>query len=160
MKKKTKIIICIVIFVMILSIGSAYCILKGAGDKHALSLDEFKQIAEEKGYLYEDATTDSIDRYGKMGIVTLGEEMYVGLYELKNENDSQGIFLISKNDIQKEKQGKSSETNISTEHYEKYTLNSRTLYWVCIRVDNTILTSTVSESNRDILDNFIKEIGY
>jgi len=160
MKKKTKIIIGAVLFIMAVLVGSTYFVIKSFNDKEPISLEEFRQIAETNGYEYEEDTSEAVRRFGELGIIGLDEEVYASLTVLNYERDSIGIYSVTKNSMEEEKTNNSSETSITTEHYEKYTLVSKGIYNVCIRVGNTILTLTGPETKREVIDDFIKSIGY
>ena len=153
--KKRNILLGIICFVFL-------SILTGFGNKTAINTAQFKSIAENKGYTITDATSQYA-QYGYINeatIATNNNEWQAEFYVLSDEGNATSMYNTNLEIFASYKGNSSSESSSSASNYTSYSLTSSGYYMHLCRIDNTLLYVKVSETYKDIVKDFIKELGY
>lgn len=162
MDKKTIIIIIAIVSVLLITLVIGLFALLGK-TKNPITAEEFKSKMEEKEYITGDAT-QQYDEYGyvkKVYIAASKDRTYqIEFYVLEDNDYATSFYNTSKNIFENSKGSVFSRTNVNLKNSSKYTLSANGEYKVVSKIDNTVIYVDTEDTNRDIIKEILKELGY
>lgn len=160
-KKKTFIIIGIVITVIIVLIAVVFLFLNKA--KKSISVTDFKNKMEAKNYIVEDLSSE-FNGYENINSVYIAvssdNDKQFEFATMNSESDAESLFNENKDLLQSEKTDSAIETSENGKNYDKYDLITDDNYIVVSRIDNTMIYVDTSSENKEIIQLILKELGY
>ena len=154
MKKK---IISISLICMLLLLS-----LTGCTKKTAITTENFKSIAQSHNY----SITNAKSQYSAYNYITeatiagINNQWQVEFFVLESEADAKSMFETNKTIFQNSKGSVSTEKSTNLGNHSLYSLTSNGFYMYLSRIDNTLLYVKVSETYKDTIKDFIKELKY
>lgn len=159
--KKTIIIVIVVILIIALIIGGTVFML--TRPKKAVLAEEFKTLAEEKGYIVSDTKSqfESYEYIKTAQVAVSGDYTYlIEFYTLSDEENSNSFYNKNKSTFEALKQENSIQTETNGKNYETYSLKSGGKYMYIARVNDTILYINVNEAVEENVKELVKKLGY
>lgn len=146
----------LVFMTIILTLSLAAC-----QSKEPVTADIFKEKAEGLGYTVIDITDQYADSPHILKILGCEDgSVYVEFLELVSKDSAVAVFNGDKIETEAYKGNGSSESSVSTDSYQKYTLKTSEKYYLLERVGATLICAYSDKSESEKLDNIIKELGY
>lgn len=131
--------------------------------KTAITADDFKSLATEKGLQYSDATAQFSD-YGFIDEVTIAHpediSYQIEFYVFSDTSNAQSFFAENKGNFEAVKGSSYSENSASGQNYSSYKLNTADKYMFVEYVANTAVFVNTDKENKSAIDEFIKAIKY
>lgn len=88
------------------------------------------------------------------------ENMHVEFFQIENKDKATGVFNSNKQIIESYKGSMSRTSSFSTSNFQKYSLTTNDTYYICERVENTVIYAEALASQANALDDFLASIGY
>lgn len=149
---------------VILGIVSAFLLLliTGCGSKNAISSAKFMSVADD----YDCSITDVINQFEQYGtiseayVATNTNDWQVEFYVLNSEDSAISMFNTNKTIFESYKSGKQVETSTNMNNYATYSLTTNGHYMYLSYVDNTLVYVRVNDTYKDVVKEFIDDLGY
>lgn len=134
-------------------------LLSGCGkEKVALSKEEFAEKLGEQGFIVSDVTTQ-IEDENITFVASASNNLYqIEVYVFKDDNYAKEAYKTNKESFVNLTNEKGKEK--TNDNYEKYTQSLSDTYNMVVRLDNTLVYSSVNKEYKKSLDKVIKNIGY
>ena len=154
MKRLHKITV-IVMMVMML-VGLTAC-----SKKTAISVEEFNDTLESKGYTIEDATgqlaPDSITAIS----LALSDNYQIEFYEFVDDRTATAVFQENKIIFERAADsGASAEITKNLMNYNYYSASTSSTFYMLAKIDNTMLYVEADVAYKDEIVEIVKELGY
>ncbi|MGN0430917.1 MAG: hypothetical protein ACI4EQ_01005 [Lachnospiraceae bacterium] len=154
MKKLNKVIA--MAMMMILLAGLTAC-----GNRTAVSVSEFNNVLEDKGYIIEDATGQIAPESITAISLAVGDDYQIEFYEFKNNAAATAVFNENKNIFESYASGgASAEITKNIMNYSYYSVTSSGTYYMLAKIDNTMLYAVADSEYKDEIVEIVKELGY
>ena len=149
----------VLLAIMILVLSATTLTGCGAG-KEPITSEEFKE------YFSDDYTTtevsDDFDDSIKVVLNATSDDIIIEYFEF-TDNDSATYFfnqIVNEYEIEKEYLNVRANTKTNTNNYGSYKLTTDSRYLAVVRVENTVIGSSVSKEFKDEVKDIIKDLGY
>lgn len=131
-------------------------------EKVAMTVEDFRDIMEEKGFVLYDVTYQFAEHSDQVKKVYVAKksDYQIEFYELSSDEDAIQIYNINRNNFETESSNSSIATYKNIANYATYALTSNGSYKYISRIDNTMIYSNVEETYKDTIKTLMKEIGY
>lgn len=126
--------------------------------KKAMTGDEFKSVAESKGFTVNSDTAPALDKATK-SFVAAKDNTSVYFWEFANAEDAQTAYDTLFN----QSQGSDDEAPgavLEGSNFKKYTFESVEDYSLLSRVDNTLILGACDLDEKETLKSVTEELGY
>lgn len=147
---------------MFLMLAMMLAMFTGCGKK-AVTTDDFKALAGEKGLSCTDALEQFV-AYAYIKEVTIAApsdlSYQIEFYVLSDESYAQSFFENNQINFDMNKGEVYTDSSKSGKGYARYSLNSNGRYMFVEYIGNTVLYVNTDESNQSTVDAFIKELKY
>jgi len=156
MKRLKKILLGFVFFAILFSIT-------GCEDKKSITVLEFQEKAQEKGYIVQDVKSQfaNIDYILNAYIAGKSDYTYqIEFYELDTVENAIEFYQNNKKIFEDSKASTSSSSSVSLKNYSKYSLTTDGKYKVISRIDNTVIYLNVEQQYKNEVKDFLDSIGY
>lgn len=137
--------------------------LTGCGNKTAITSDDFKSKMESSGYTVQEATNQMSDYdYIKQVYIAISSDStyQIEFYELSDNDYASSFFNNNKKTFEDSKSSGSTETSVSVDNNEKYTLTTNGKFKVVSRIDNTVIYLNVDDNYKSSVKDVLKNLGY
>lgn len=137
--------------------------LTGCGNKIAITSDDFKSKMESSGYTVQEATNQMSDYdYIKQVYIAISSDStyQIEFYELSDNDYASSFFNNNKKTFEDSKSSGSTETSVSVDNNEKYTLTTNGKFKVVSRIDNTVIYLNVDDNYKSSVKDVLKNLGY
>lgn len=137
--------------------------LTGCGNKTAITSDDFKSKMESSGYTVQEATNQMSDYdYIKQVYTAISSDStyQIEFYELSDNDYASSFFNNNKKTFEDSKSSGSTETSVSVDNNEKYTLTTNGKFKVVSRIDNTVIYLNVDDNYKSSVKDVLKNLGY
>ena len=129
--------------------------------REPVTSDVFKEKAEDLGYTVSNIT----DQYAQytyilkcVGFET--DSIHMEFFEIDSSDNAVSFFDANKTQVETYKSSGTTETSVSVNSYQKYTLKTQEKYYIVVQVGTTAIYSYCDKSESEQLDNLIKAIDY
>lgn len=130
-------------------------------EKVSITVEEFKDIFKEKGYIVEDVKKQMEQySYVEKAYIAAKDDHQIEFYVLSNDEYAIGFYNTNKSIFENSKGNTSAASTIGINNYSKYSLTTNNKYKCVSRVDNTVLYVDVNTDVKNEVKDIIKEIGY
>ena len=136
--------------------------LTGCGNKTAITSDDFKSKMESSGYTVQEATNQMSDYdYIKQVYIAISSDStyQIEFYELSDNDYASSFFNNNKKTFEDSKSSGSTETSVSVDNNEKYTLTTNGKFKVVSRIDNTVIYLNVDDNYKSSVKDVLKNLG-
>lgn len=138
-------------------------LLTGCGSKTAITLDEFNNVMQNKGYTIQNVSSQftEYENISDVNIAVSSDSKYqIEFYKLSDVDNAIDFFDNNKAIFEKSKSSASSESSVTMGNYSKYTLSTNGKYKVISRIDDTVVYLNVSDDYKDAVKEILEELGY
>lgn len=145
----------------VLLLVSAF-LLTGCVTKEVISADTFKTTLESHDFIVTDDTESyqMQTSFNKVLIATKNNDIYqIEFYEFADEDTAIQIYENQKMIIE-ESSTASSHAMVEAINYDKYEQTSDISYGVVIRVENTLIYSSVNIEHKEEIKSILEELNY
>lgn len=144
------------------SVILVFSLFTGCGtEKVAKTADEFKAIAEEKGYVVNDDTGTADPAVMEKILVATKDDAYqVEFYDFTSADEAKELFDYIANALDGQYSVKTLTKKVSVSDYNYYGFESGNVFMVVIRVDDTVFYSGVAKEYKEAVNEIIEIMGY
>ena len=161
MKKSTKILIGVLVFVVIAAIAT-FVVFTQISKKEPIDILKFEEATLKSGYTFGvDGEIEKTNPAFKNTGFAIDEEdgFQIEFYVMANSNDARQLFQRMKTDLETLNSTSYSKTE-SRANYAKYSATTEKQFLYATRIDNTVLYVNEEVENKDEVKKFIEKIGY
>lgn len=148
---------------VVLVVMSMLTVLLTGCSKTAVTSEDFKTLANSKGWLVEDVSSqfEAYD-YIKEATITAPQTMeyQIEFYVLSDSAYAASFFANNKSTFEMSKTGNYTDSSASGKNYEVFSLNVDGQYKFIERVDNTVVYVDTAAENKEAIQAFLKELKY
>ncbi len=158
----TVIIIVIVVSVIATGIGIYSLVKVLSKTKTSITVSEFKEFMESKGYMIKDSTEKSVDNENLSQLcVAYDENNYqIEFYVFENEQSALNFFTNNKSNFEVQSGLVSSSYATNINNYNIYAITTNGTYRYLARVDNTVIYVDEDVKYKDNIKGIVDELGY
>ena len=135
-------------------------LLTGCSVKKELSVNDFISKIGNEGFLTDNYTDHVEDKNIKSLYVAKNGKYEFEFHEYKDESSAKKAFSGNKKAFKKLKKSKNIEKNVSTNNYEKYSLESSDQYNIVVRNGKTLIYASINLQYKKEFNKILKNIGY
>lgn len=129
--------------------------------KEPITADVFREKLEAQGYQVIDISGQYSDSEHMLKVLsTEKDSLHIDFAEIDENDNATAIFNGNKASVEAYKGNGSVESSYSAGNHQKYALTTSDTQYTVVRVGATIIYSYCDKSEKDVLDNLIKELGY
>lgn len=129
--------------------------------KEPITAEVFKEKLEGQGYTVTDISDEYPDSEHMVRVLSAEKDsLRIDFAEIDKTDTATAVFNGNKASVEAYKGNGSVESSYSAGNHQKYALTTSDTQYTVVRVEATIIYSYCDKSEKDVLDNLIKELGY
>ena len=144
-----------VAMMIIMSIGLTAC-----SNRTPVSVSDFNEIMEEKGFEIVDATGQVAPESITAISIAVNEDYQIELYEMVSDATATAIFAENKNIFEEYAEGSSLTLSKSIMNYSYYSVTNAGTYYALSKIGNTMIYVVADVEYKDEISEILKELGY
>jgi basic membrane lipoprotein Med (substrate-binding protein (PBP1-ABC) superfamily) len=142
--------------VSVLAFASAALLLfAGCSARTAATADEFQKQAKKAGYTVTEETASDSSITKALSAAKSDSGTTFEFITFDSDQSAQSDYISRKEEL-----SSSGKTVIDSDNYNKYTLTNGELYYVLVRLGDTVLDCQTTTSSQKEAENFISSLKY
>lgn len=127
----------------------------GCSARSAISADDFQKQAKSAGYTVASQTSDTSGAAKSFSATKSGTDIQILYYSFSADADAQNWYSSQKNGL-----SGTGKTIVDSDTYNKYTETVGDIYFLLVRMDNTVIICKTPSAKSGDANNFISSIKY
>lgn len=132
----------------------------GCGSKQPVTVSEFNEIMEEKGFRVSDATDHVKADYVVAISLALSDDYQIEFYVFTDKDSAVSVMEQNRSVFEETGGNTASTITKNLSNYSFFSLQSDGMYRMVAQIDNTLLYAVVEENHKSEIVELVKELGY
>lgn len=132
----------------------------GCGSKQPVTVSEFNEIMEEKGFSVSDVTDHVKADYVEAISLAVADDYQIEFYVFSDKDSAASVMEQNRSVFEENEGNAATQITKNLSNYSFFSLQSEGMYRMVSRIDNTLLYAVVDKSYKDEIVEIIKELGY
>ena len=145
---------------LLVVIGILLIVGCGKSVKEVKSINDFNNVATEKGLVVSDNIANYNASYIKEATIASLDDLEIEMIVYDNEDSANKIQDEHINSFMVRKSANMVTKKYSGSNYYKYTMITNGYYFVSSRVENTLIFTKTDVKNKEIVDSILDSLGY
>ena len=134
--------------------------LTACSNRTPVSVSDFNEIMEEKGFEIVDATGQVAPESITAISIAVNEDYQIELYEMVSDATATAVFAENKDIFEGYAEGSSLTLSKSIMNYSYYSVTNDGTYYALSKVGNTMIYVVADAEYKDEISDILKELGY
>jgi len=163
-KRKKKILIGVIAVTVIafaaFIAGMIFLMSTVFSDRDPITAEEFRVEMYERGFEVQDRNDDLNQVNIEYALIANKDEKQIEFYQFANERNAIQFFNENKLKFEASKGSRHAESSRNFANHARYSLRANDLFSVVSRIENTVIYLVVAASDREAVNDILRELGY
>ncbi len=134
--------------------------LTACSNRTPVSVSDFNEIMEEKGFEIVDATGQVAPESITAISIAVNEDYQIELYEMVSDATATAVFAENKDIFEDYAIGSATTISKNIMNYAYYSVTSSGTYYALSKIGNTMIYVVADAEYKDEISEILKELGY